>query len=61
MTRPKTASLSATNPTDTYYVPNECRPQSAVVDGMPGGGYAAGPTIPAVRPSTGGPLFQVPG
>ncbi|WP_431238139.1 hypothetical protein ACQ86B_26720 [Mycolicibacterium aichiense] len=47
ITLPEIASLSATNPTTTYYVPNECGPQSTFVGGLPGGGYAAGPTVPA--------------
>ncbi|MCX2929238.1 hypothetical protein ORI20_03050 [Mycobacterium sp. CVI_P3] len=61
ITLPQIAVLSAQNPATTYYVPNECGPQSTFVGGLPGGGYTAGPTVPVMRPSTGGPLIQVPG
>ncbi len=61
ITLPQIAVLSAQNPLTTYYVPNECGPQSTFVAGMPGGGYAVESAVPAMTPSTGAPLIQVPG
>ncbi|MFA5711632.1 hypothetical protein [Mycolicibacterium sp.] len=57
---PQIAALSATNPTVSYYVPNECGPQSTFVGGLPVGGYSGVADGPVMVPSPGRPLIEGP-